>query len=258
MKKILRTVLVLGVLSGAAYALSANGAVVRMYRGSDLFTPVCSTRTLAMFDIYVVGGSTTSVSTFQVFTDSGAWVQVGGLLPGTTYAYFNYANQNTAGKFRDYWNSVSTNTPGFEGGGVIVLRNGVYDGNIMSSMTVVGATNVHSSTHTVAFFTDAIIGVTYTIPATVNKRNYVTNCVVNVTFGSGSTFVNIYDGPKSTNTYLRREKVATSAADAKLDIGDTVDSYIFGSVNTPTRIDVVNESGIVITANDFNLLGFAR
>jgi len=239
-------------------AFKMNAATDTTSSQKTALIPVCSTYTAHVLDIYVVGGDTTTTSTFQVFADSGAWVQVGGLKPGTTYAYFNYANQDTLGEFVAYWNAVSTNTPGFEGGGVLVLRQGAYDGNPTSSLTVVGATNVHSSTHTVVFNTDAIIGMTYTISATSGQVTYLTNCVVNATFAAGNTYVNIYDGTANTDTRLRREKITTSAADAKLDLGDTIDSYLFNTSGNAIRIDVVNESGTAITAGQINLLGFTK
>ena len=272
MKKILGLLVLFGATN--LYALGMQEAIVNTYSESDQsfkmylstsppgyqktpFTPICSTRTLAVFDIYVAGGSTTTTSTFQGFTDSGAWVQVGGLNPGTTYARFLYANQNTFGEFKSYWESVSTNTPGVEGGVTIVLRQGAYDGNFISSLTVVGATNVHSSTNTVTFFTVAIIGITYTIPATSGERNYISSCDVEATFASGLVDVTIYDGTAITDYHLKQRNVTTLVTNP-LNIGDSVDSYIFGSVNTAMRIDVVNKSGIVITANKINITGFTK
>ncbi len=246
-------------------AYDADNRAIKVNISTDMadsqktaFAPICSTRTTSVLDIYIVGGSTTATATFQVFADSAAFVTTGGLYPGTTYWNFEADDQDTLGEAVTYWNAAAVTTLGGEGGIVFALRDGAYDGNLSSSMTVRSAVTVHSSTNTTAFATDAIIGKTILIEATADKANYLTNCVANVTFASGNTYINIYDGDDKTLPYLRREKITTSAVDYPLNIGKTEYDYVFGTANSIMRIDVVNESGIPITAGYVNILGFTK
>ena len=224
-----------------------------------VLTPICSTRTTTVLDIYVVGGSTTATATFQVFVDSAALVTTDGLYPGTTYWMFEYANQDTLGEAVTYWNAAAVTTPGIEGGAVFVLRQGAYDGNLSSSMTVRAAVTVHTSTNTTIFYTDAIIGMTYTIAAPASGSNYITGGEANVTFSTGSVFLNVYDGTTATTSaLLHRQEVEASATGEDFSLGKTADDYIFGTTATATRIDVVSEDGIPLTAGQMNIRGFIK
>lgn len=257
MKKILGFLVLFGVVSNVS-AFSFKDAIEKSYLGKDKIAPVCSTRTLAMFDIYVVGGSTTATATCTVWASSMVFVTTDGLLPGTTYVMLNDADKDTIGELITFLNAVSSNTIGVEGGIVVTLRDGVYGGNPSSSMTVRGSIDVNTSTNTKTLYTDAIIGVTYTIPATVNKRNFLTYCNANMTFASGSTYISVFDGADNTDTtLLDKTKITTSAVNYSLPIyGEG--SYIMGSKNTAMHIQIVNEDGTAISANILNIRSVVR
>ncbi len=244
---------VVGIEGGITMTLISNGS-----RPSTQLTVTSSATCFEVANIATLTATPACTAICIVSADSATFTNTGGLQAGSTYWQFNYANQDTLGEAISYWNAASTSTPGIEGGIVMVLRQGAYDGNLSSSMTARSSVSAHTDTNTIVFNTDAIIGMTYTILATADKVNYITNCVPNATFASGNTYVNIYDGTAVSDTRLRREKIPTSATDAKLDIGNTVDTYLFGTENTAMRIDVVNESGIPITAGQINILGFIK
>ena len=268
MKKLFTVFAVASIMASNVFAWSWKEALeegysrtshsFRIYTSSSDFNVICSTRRLDVIDLYVVGGSTTATATFEVFADSAAFTTTGGLYPGTTYWNFESSDQDTIGEAITYWNAVATTTVGVEGGIVMALRQGAYDGNLSSSMTVRSAVSVHTSANNTVFATDAIIGMSYLISATSGERTVITGATIRATFASGDTEVTIYDGDSISDIMLWKEKLTTSNVSYPLNIGASERAYIKGTLGTIVRVNVVNTSGVVLTAGEINITGFTE
>jgi len=261
MKKFLKVVLMLGFLGGQAslFAISAGEAVENDYLGSDLFTPVCSTASLAAVQIYVVGGGTTGTNiSCDVATDSITFTSTSGSYPGTTYWYLlGTAGQETIEDAAAYFLAVGTMTPGIPGGLFITVLDDVYGGNKSSSMTTVSDNfNVHKATNAVILMTDAVLGFDYTIAGTAYKRTFISALEAIATFSAGTTNLSVYDGDDATGTLLY-QRLMTTTVNLEVPI-NTLASHIQSTRGGGLYIVVFNNNNNAITANKLNLRGLVK
>ena len=130
------------------------------------------------------------------------------------------------------------------------MVQGAYLDNESINLSVFATTYLESAT---TFTVDITSGISYILPAVENKYNVLDNLLVNATFASGTTVVNIYDG-SATTTQLRKETITASAVDGVLDLrpyGSNLGFY--ASKGNAMRIDVVGS--IAVTAGYMNILG---
>lgn len=228
-------------------------------RNSNTVQPVVQAWSLDALEIYVVGGSTTTAATFTVFADSISFTTADGLYPGTTEYVFADTDKDTLGELVDYLNAVPADTVGAEGGIVASIVQGCYDGDASENLeahvatSILGAANVH----TLALDAGAQLGISYIFPLSElgNKRKefHITGINTNVTYGSGSVEIKVYDGDSTTDTCLLRYKAnATTVETPVLSIPQ--DGTLAGSPGTPLRVDVVGSAAI--TAGYLNIFGF--
>lgn len=205
-------------------------------------TPVYFPQTTNCISIYNIGGGTQTSSSAAVWVSSMDLVTADGLNPGTTNVTFSMANSDTVGEFITFVNALDQSTcPGVGAGWVAILSQGSYEGNVSASMTVVALSTCNTSAYPLQLTIDAVLGMSYVIPAPTNGDSiYLTDAVVNATYGSGSLNFNVYDGV-TTDTQIRKETGGATTVDKSINI--PVD-YFKGSPNTAMRLDLVGTAAI--------------
>lgn len=243
-------------------ALAALTLPVRAATDSSTLSPFVVNVGSAAVTIYIVGGATTSAASFITTTSSICFFTAGGLYPGATSYLYSDPNINTVAKFISYLNAKSTYTLGLEGGIVVSLTNGCYDGNsiALSSFSAVTATSIKGSSAAKQLYlggTSGIYGVSYVLPASGlgwRQQYHLTRLNANATYGSGTVTCTIYDGDKSTCTVLG--KCTLSATGVETQILSSGDDYFAGSNVTAMRIDIIGTAAV--TAGYFGASGFKR
>lgn len=229
---------------GDTLDITESGAAI-VSEGSS-YVSAQSTRTTNAFTMYVVGGATTSVLTFQRWGSSMSITSTEGLYAGTTVFLYADADKDTVGEFITYLNAVPDTTLGAEGGIVAVINAKCYESNLTSEITVsTTAKNCHSSTHTVTVGLDRVLAIIEKLDVPASKKQYfVTDCKVNVTFATGSTYLYIRDGLEDDSTLKYRQQISTSTEDKLMDA-----SLVVGSKDTAIRFEVLGSTWI--SAGDF-------
>lgn len=230
-------------------------------RNTNTITPVVQPWSLDALEIYMVGGATTTAATFTVFADSIAFTTADGLYPGTTEYVFADTDKDTLGELVTYLNAVPADTVGAEGGIVAAVKQGCYDGSPSVSLATNTATDIFgvAAKHTIALDTGTQLGISYIFPVTMlgDKREqfHITGINTNVTYGSGSVEIKVYDGDKTTDTCLLRYKAnATTVETPVLSIPQ--DGTLAGSHFKPIRVDVVGTAAI--TAGYLGITGYKK
>jgi hypothetical protein len=219
--------------------LSSSGLLKNF---SDSETAIYLPQDAECLTVYAVGGGTISEVTCTVNADSVTFTSTGGLYPGTTDFVFADTDKDTIGELITYMNNVSAITPGVGGGLVASLPQGSYDGNISSSIVAADAQSIFYSTAPVTLETEQVSGISYLIPAPTNGDSiYLTNAVVNATYGSGSLSFAVYDGTSTSSTQLRKETGGATTVDKSVNL--PIDNFK-GSANTAMRIDLVGTAAI--------------
>lgn len=203
--------------------------------------PVYQARTTDALTFYVTGGTLTSSVKVSIGTSSMTITSTSGGYAGSTVCIFSQTHINTVDKLASHLNATAATTIGIEDTAVAIRIQGSYGGIPSTQLAVLTEVTCFKSTNAVTLTLDNTSGVGYIIPAgTMGRRIHLSDVLVNATFVSGTTYVDIYDGTSTSDTHLRRETVPVSGKDAKLDISDTGDFY--GSANTAMRIDLHNTS----------------
>lgn len=202
--------------------------------------------------VYITPESTSTATTYKVFETSISFTTEDGLYPGTTYLMLTESNKDTIGELVTFINAIPVGVLGAGNGITASLPQGSYDGNISTGLTVNHtATSIWSSTNTstITLIQNAIYGQSYLIPASSSGDSInLTNLVVNGTFGSGTTYVNIYDGTAITDTQIRHEKITTTVVGKQILLGNDFK----GTANTAMRIDIYNATAGILTASYMN------
>jgi hypothetical protein len=202
-------------------------------------TPIYFGRSLNTFNVYTVGGSTTTSATYFIGTSSINFTTTGGLYPGTTsFALSAYTLNQLVSKL----NSLPATTVGAEGGIVAVLSSTTW-GDDSSIRLIQGTSNYIKGSVNVKTITQSDtnhLSYTFPRPSGINKW-HLADVSANVTY-TGTTYINIYDGVTSTNTLIRHEKFVQSGVDNQMDLSGT--GYFSTTGITGMLFEVVSSSNI--------------
>lgn len=228
-------------------------------RNSNTVQPVVQAWSLDALEVYVIGGATTSAASFDITNTSITFTTAGGLHPGATGYVFADTDKDTLVELVTYLNAVPVDTAGAEGGIVASVKQGCYDGDASGDLATHALTSCFGSAekHTLVLDSGKQMGISYIFPASQladrRKQFHITGINTNVTYGSGSAEIKVYDGDKTTDPVLLRYKAnATTVETPVLSIPQ--DGTLAGSPNTALRVDVVGSAAI--TAGYLNIFGF--
>jgi len=214
---------------------------------STALTPVAKTGCLAVGNIatLTVTPIANAGATFEIGASSITCRTANGLFPGTTWFVFASNGRDTLVELFDTLDASPSTVPGADGGFTVVRAQGSYYDADTIELSTAALTDAHTSTNTLSLTLFRTLGMSYLIdaPSVSGEANYIENASVAATFGSGSTFVSVYDGEDSTDSLLRYEEVGTTAVDDMLNLGNSV---IFGTVDTAMRFDVVCSTWMTI------------
>jgi len=181
--------------------------------------------TLNALTLYCVGGSTVTGATYGVFGSTGITLRtIDGFLAGTTEFTFTNGDADTLDHLITTIRNLSkTAVKGAEGGWVIKLATGSYGGNPTYNLTNKAQTACYGRANEKTATVNTTTGISYLFDKSkldVNQIWHITKCMINVTYGSGTPYLYVYDGCTSTNTVIDQETVVASGKDGRADICD--------------------------------------
>lgn len=209
---------------------------------------VYAERTTDALDVYVTG---TDVSKATVTVTVGVSLVIGVEVDGTGYTYtcdFTSPSYNTLRKVITWGASITTATISISHPSPVFA----IDTTTSTQLATKSATWCLGSTNTVTLVVVNTLGFSYVIEAEQGKRQYVQGFDCNVTFGTGTTLMTIYDGIYASSDTIRKWEVETSVKGEEMPIKGVVR----GTAGKPMRFDVAGSTWI--TAGWTNIEGYSK
>jgi hypothetical protein len=191
---------------------------------------------------------------YEIGLSTIGFITTNGLFPGSTV--FTFAG--TVAQFQARLAALPSTTPGIDGTLTMERVQGAYDGNLATDLfiTTNTAISIREVGNKKTLPMETVYGISYILPASalyISQQYHVTGLSVNATFGSGSTYVNVYDGATESNTQLLKYQVPTTAVQTNI-LNIPANGNFAGSKNTALRIDVVGSAAV--TAGNLNIIGY--
>jgi len=223
---------------------------------SDALTAIAATNCLGSGNEVTITATpeASQTSTVQVCTSSMVFVTTNGLYPGTKYYTFTSSTE-TLSDLETALEAISGTDAGIDGGLVVTIDNGTYDLNLSTDLTNIAAQNILLEANEVTLDLDTSYGMSYVMPLGISRNHqwHITGINVNATFGSGTTYLKVYDGTETTDTNLLKYEIDTTATETPI-LSIPSNGNLAGGKETRLRIDVIGTAAI--TAGHITIMGY--